>query len=105
MTSRLGVVAGVAGLILIALAGAAAPWLAPTGPYTPDLGARLGAPGGAHLLGQDTLGRDVLARVLYGTRISLGVATAAVGLSLAAGTVLGCVAGYAGRERVGAVTG
>ena len=96
MTSRLGVVAGVAGLIVIALAGAAAPWLAPTGPYTPDLGARLGAPGGAHLFGQDTLGRDVLARVLYGTRISLGVATAAVGLSLAAGTVLGCVAGYAG---------
>ena len=81
---------------MIALAGAAAPWLAPAGPYTPDLGARLGAPGGAHLFGQDTLGRDVLARVLYGTRISLGVATAAVGLSLAAGTVLGCVAGYAG---------
>jgi len=92
----LAVVIGVAGLLAVALAAAAAPWLAPAGPYATDLGAHLGRPGATHLLGQDTLGRDVLARVLYGARISLGVATATVALSLAAGTFLGGVAGYAG---------
>ena len=88
--------AGVATLLLLALAGAVAPWLAPAGPYAADLTGRLGTPSDAHLFGQDTLGRDVLARVLYGARISLGVGAATVVLSLAAGTLLGCVAGYAG---------
>src|SRR5439155_656721 len=88
--------AGVTTLVLLALAGAVAPWLAPAGPYAADLTGRLGPPSDAHLFGQDTLGRDVLARVLYGARISLGVGAATVVLSLAAGTLLGCVAGYAG---------
>jgi len=90
------VLVGLGALGVLALAGAAAPLLAPAGPYTTDLAARLGAPGDPHLFGQDTLGRDVLARVLYGARISLGVGVATVVLSLAAGTALGCVAGYAG---------
>ena len=88
--------AGASGLALLALAGAVAPVLAPAGPYAADLAARLGAPSDAHLFGQDTLGRDVLARVLYGARISLGVGVATVALSLTTGTLLGCVAGYAG---------
>ena len=88
--------AGVATLVLLALAGAVAPWLAPAGPYAADLTGRLGPPSDAHLFGQDTLGRDVLARVLYGARISLGVGAATVVVSLGAGTLVGCAAGYAG---------
>ena len=90
------VLVGASGLALLALAGAVAPVLAPAGPYAADLAARLGPPSDTHLFGQDTLGRDVLARVLYGARISLGVGAATVFLSLGAGTLLGCAAGYAG---------
>src|SRR5436305_1360215 len=73
--------AGVTTLVLLAPGGAVAPWLAPAGPYAADLTGRLGPPRDAHLFGQDTLGRDVLARVLYGARISLGVGAAPVVLS------------------------
>src|SRR5206468_929868 len=54
--------AGVTTLVLLALGGAVAPWLAPAGPYAADLTGRLGPPSDAHLFGQATLGRDVLAR-------------------------------------------
>src|SRR6266581_2150966 len=78
---RRGVVAGAAALLLLALAGAAAPLLAPD-PYATDLGARLAAPHAGHALGQDSLGRDVLARVIHGLLafpgLLLAIALAAV---------------------------
>lgn len=83
-------------LLVLALAGAAAPLLSSRDPFAIELGARLDPPRAAHPLGQDTLGRDVLVRVLYGARVSLAVATAAVALTLALGVLLGAVAGYAG---------
>jgi peptide/nickel transport system permease protein len=86
---------GGAVLLLLALAGAAAPHLAPD-PYATDLGARLAAPHAGHALGQDSLGRDVLARVLRGTRISLAVGASVVVLSLLAGTTVGAAAGWRG---------
>jgi peptide/nickel transport system permease protein len=89
-------VAGAAVLLALALAGAAAPLVAPSDPYATELSARLAPAGGTHPLGRDTLGRDVLARVLHGARISLAVGLAAVGLSLAFGVLLGAAAGYAG---------
>ena len=73
------VAAGAAVLLLLALAGAVAPLLVPD-PYATDLAARLAAPHAGHALGQDSLGRDVLARVLHGARISLAVGTAVVAL-------------------------
>ena len=65
--------------------------------YTPtqyDLTERLRGPSTKHLLGTDDRGRDVLSRMIYGTRISLSVGFVAVGIYIAIGTVLGAIAGY-----------
>jgi peptide/nickel transport system permease protein len=83
-------------LVLLALAGAASPHLAPSDPYATVLRDRLRPPRAGHPLGQDTLGRDVLARVLHGTRISLAVGGAAVAISLLIGVAVGALAGWAG---------
>lgn len=91
-------------LVLTLLLGAslAAPWLSRVDPLAQDFGASLRPPafgaGGSldHPLGTDRLGRDVLANVLYGLRVSLLVGTAAVLISLSLGVTLGLVAGYAG---------
>ncbi len=83
------------GLLAIVLAALLAPWLAPAPPDAIDLAAQLAPPSPAHPLGADFYGRDLLSRILYGSRITLLVATAAVVLSLAAGTLLGLLAGYA----------
>jgi peptide/nickel transport system permease protein len=90
------VAAGGAVLALLAVLAAAAPLVAPHDPLATDLDARLDPPARAHLLGQDTLGRDVLSRVLFGARISLAVGSSAVVLSLALGVLLGGLAGWAG---------
>jgi peptide/nickel transport system permease protein len=90
------VVGGVLALGVLALAAASAPVITPADPYRPLLGERLQPPRPGHLLGQDALGRDVLARVLHGGRISLAVGGATVLLSLIAGIALGAAAGYAG---------
>jgi peptide/nickel transport system permease protein len=58
-----------------------------------DLKARLVSPGGAHLMGTDDLGRDLLARMLYGGRISLAVGLAAMLMAITVGVVIGAVAG------------
>lgn len=75
--------------------------LAPEGPNKMDLGQRLQPPaitGAAndHLFGTDQLGKDVLARILYGSRLSLAVGLLAVLISCAGGVALGLVAGYFG---------
>lgn len=57
---------------------------------------RLAAPSGAHWFGTDELGRDVLARTLYGARVSLPIALILVVASMAIGSVLGAIAGYLG---------
>jgi len=92
---RGAVATGAAVLLVLALAGAAAPLLAPD-PYATDLGARLAPPRSAHALGQDSLGRDVLARVLHGARNSLAVGATVVALSLLVGVAIGAAAGYLG---------
>ena len=92
---RRAVAAGVALLLALALAGAAAPLLAPD-PSATDLETRLAPPRAAHLLGQDGLGRDLLARVLHGARVSLAVGASVVALSLLVGVPIGAAAGYLG---------
>jgi peptide/nickel transport system permease protein len=66
----------------------------PTATSLNDVLAPPGAPG--HILGTDALGRDILARCLYGSRISLIVAISSVGLGLSVGGTLGIIAGYRG---------
>jgi peptide/nickel transport system permease protein len=88
-------------LVLIAIA-LAAPLIAPQDPLQQSLRARLKAPtleapdGRAHLLGTDHLGRDVLSRVIYGSRVSLLVGFAAVVVGGAIGSALGLLAGFRG---------
>jgi peptide/nickel transport system permease protein len=73
----------------------AAPLVAPHDPNHTDLAVRLAAPGHhGFLLGTDGLGRDVLSRILYGARVSLGVAVATVLVSGIVGVGLGVIAGW-----------
>ena len=81
----------VAGMFAVALL---APWLAPYDPNLIELKEVLMPPSGAHLLGTDTLGRDVLSRVIYGSRISLLVGFVAVGIATLIGVLVGSLSGY-----------
>ncbi|HEY9842747.1 MAG: nickel transporter permease [Candidatus Sericytochromatia bacterium] len=65
-------------------------------PLASDLANRLLPPGPAHWFGTDDLGRDILARVVYGARISLLVGLISVGIALVIGSFIGVVAGYFG---------
>lgn len=87
---------GAAIVIGMALAATAGPWLAPLDPSLQELPMRLAGPSGAHPFGLDELGRDILARVLAGARISFFVALVVVGVSSVVGTLLGAIAGYFG---------
>ena len=79
--------------LLLALVG---PSLAPFDPARQELAARLASPSFAHPFGLDELGRDILARVLAGARISFLVGITVVTVSSVVGTLLGAVAGYLG---------
>ena len=79
--------------ILVALL---APVLAPYRPDVVDVSQRLLAPSVAHWLGTDTLGRDVLSRLIYGARVSLFVSIAVVFVGALFGTLVGGIAAYAG---------
>lgn len=68
--------------------------LIPIAPYRTDLSGMLAEPGGEHMLGTDDTGRDVLARMIWGTRISMSVGFIAVGISLIIGILMGAAAGY-----------
>jgi peptide/nickel transport system permease protein len=95
--------AAAAGVLLLIVASAAlAPWIAPYDPLAVDIRHRLAPPawmdhGSAeHLLGTDQVGRDLLARMIYGGRVSLVVGVAAVLMSATIGVLLGLSAGYFG---------
>src|SRR5215831_3325599 len=61
-----------------------------------DFKAKLKGPSHAHPLGTDDLGQDLLARMLYGGRVSLAVGVAAMLISISVGTAIGAIAGFAG---------
>src|SRR5262249_3821979 len=71
-------------------------WLAPYAPTTIFPGSEIRPPGPRFLLGTDEVGRDILSRVLYGSRVSLGVAIPSVALAVLGGTTLGVGLGYWG---------
>ncbi len=74
-----------------------APWVAPYGEDEQDRTASLASPSADHIFGTDRLGRDVLSRVIYGSRVSLRVGIIAVGIAAAIGIPLGLIAGFMGR--------
>jgi peptide/nickel transport system permease protein len=87
---------GMALIALVILVAIAGPALAPHDPLKPVPLDRLQPPSADHLFGTDSLGRDILSRVIYGARISLMIGLISVGISLVPGTLLGLTAGYFG---------
>jgi peptide/nickel transport system permease protein len=80
-------------LLIVALA---APWLAPYDPVAQNLPARLVAPSVAHWMGTDELGRDILSRIIFGTRVSMLVSVSVVFGAGIIGLAIGALAGYFG---------
>ena len=93
--NRLAVGGGVV-LAVLAVLCVAGPWFLRATYQEQNLDLGASAPGAAHWLGTDTLGRDLLVRLLYGGRISLGVGLSATFVALTIGVAYGAIAGYAG---------
>ncbi|HZP64082.1 MAG TPA: ABC transporter permease [Terriglobales bacterium] len=87
---------GVVLVIIFIICAMFAPFIAPQDPAHIDLPFRLARPSAAHWFGTDELGRDILSRVIYGSRISMLVGGCVVAGSLALGLIIGSVAGYYG---------
>jgi peptide/nickel transport system permease protein len=82
-------------LLMMMLAVVLGPYLWPVRINDIDFAAQLQGPSWAHPLGTDDLGQDLLARMLYGGRISLAVGLAAMSVSVCVGTIVGAIAGMA----------
>ncbi|GGO65812.1 ABC transporter permease [Nonomuraea cavernae] len=95
ITDRLALLGAVL-IVLITLAAVLAPWLAPYPADRLDPVLGLSPPSAEHWFGTDSLGRDLLTRVMHGGRTSLIIAVATLALSAGVGVTLGVVAGYAG---------
>ena len=93
--NRLAVVGAAVVFVLVILA-VLAPFIAPRDPNRPDVKQILAEPSRSHPLGTDSLGRDVLSRMLAGARVSLAVCFVSVGIATAIGILLGSIAGYNG---------
>jgi ABC-type dipeptide/oligopeptide/nickel transport system permease subunit len=90
-------VAGAVCLAALVLIAVCAPAIAPYDPIKVAMRERLQRPSAAHWLGTDQFGRDILSRIVYGTRVSLSVGLIAVGIGLGCGATLGLVAGFSRR--------
>lgn len=89
-------VVGLAILVVLVLASLGAQWLTSLDPNAINPSQTLLAPGGAHPMGTDNIGRDIWARFLYGGRLSLLVGVIAISIGATAGIAIGAVAGYFG---------
>ncbi|HLY88402.1 MAG TPA: ABC transporter permease [Acetobacteraceae bacterium] len=87
---------GLAIALLFLVLTVTAPWIAPYDPFDQDLSSALSPPSSDHLFGADQYGRDVLSRVMYGTRTALVAIVVAGGLALTVGGALGLIAGFVG---------
>ncbi|MFQ5455350.1 MAG: ABC transporter permease [Nitrospirota bacterium] len=89
-------IAGAVILIILVIVAIAAPILSPYNPFQQNITQGLSRPSNDHILGQDRLGRDILSRIIYGSRISLSVGISVVGISLIVGITIGALAGFYG---------
>ncbi len=87
---------GLALTMLLVVLALGAPWLAPANPTAQNLPARLSSPSGAHWLGTDELGRDILSRIFFGARVSMLVSISVVLGAGLVGLAIGSLAGYFG---------
>ncbi|HCQ67067.1 MAG TPA: D,D-dipeptide ABC transporter permease, partial [Rhodobacteraceae bacterium] len=84
-------------LVILVVIALAAPLLAPMDPFAQNLAGRLRPPGTeGHLLGTDSLGRDILSRLIHGSRITLYIVALVAIIAPIAGLLVGTIAGYAG---------
>jgi peptide/nickel transport system permease protein len=90
------VIFGLVVLFILTITAIFAGQLAPYNPYAQDLDNILQQPSGTHLLGTDSIGRDTLSRLIYGTRTALEVGFITVAISTVVGVTLGILAGYFG---------
>jgi len=95
LKSRIGVL-GIVFIGILLFVAIFAPLLAPHDPLEQNIMTRYQAPSSEHLLGTDEMGRDILSRIIYGSRISLQVGLFSIGLALVIGVFLGLIAGYYG---------
>jgi peptide/nickel transport system permease protein len=93
--NRLALV-GLALVLVLAASAAFAPWLAPYDPARQSLIEKRAKPGGKYVLGADEFGRDILSRVIYGSRVALLVGLLSAAIAVAGGLLLGTFAGFAG---------
>ncbi|HEY2921801.1 MAG TPA: ABC transporter permease [Candidatus Binatia bacterium] len=96
MANKLWFSLGIAILLLLAISALLAPILAPHDPLRQNLAQDLITYSSAHPLGTDKLGRDILSRTIYGSRISLIVGVSTVALSLTIGFLIGSLSGFFG---------
>lgn len=87
---------GVAVVLVLSLAAIFAPQIAPHDPNHVDLRAAEQGPSAKHLFGTDKNGRDILSRIIYGTRVSLSVGLISVSIYIIIGITLGAISGYYG---------
>ena len=93
---RRGAMVGLVVVVAFIAMAVLAPWLAPFDPIETSWSAIRQAPSAAHWFGTDDIGRDVLSRVVWGTRASLMAGVVSVSISLALGVPIGLAAGFAG---------
>jgi len=87
---------GVVFVVFFTICAVFAPWIAPQDPAHINLATRLSPPSLAQVCGSDELGRDILSRIIYGSRISMLVGSCVVAASLGIGLIIGSIAGYYG---------
>ena len=95
-TKNIFIIIGITIVITLFLLSSFASLISPYNPADQNLYERLQEPGLSHLLGQDSLGRDILSRIIYGSRVSLKVGFLTIFISGIIGTLIGSVAGYYG---------
>jgi ABC-type dipeptide/oligopeptide/nickel transport system permease subunit len=93
LSARGAIIGGAVLLVAVSLA-VLAPVVSPYDPLKQDLNSLLSPPSAEHLLGTDNVGRDILARVIWGTRVSLIAGAGSVAIAVLAGCLLGLLAGY-----------
>jgi peptide/nickel transport system permease protein len=91
-----GSLIGLTMVLMLITVAILAPWIAPYDPLKMGAGRRLQPPTWAHPFGTDEFGRDMLSRIIIGSRLTLTVGAVAVGISATTGLVIGLVGGYAG---------
>jgi peptide/nickel transport system permease protein len=96
LVRRRGAMVGLAVVVFFVALALLAPWIAPYDPLATSWSAVRKAPSAAHYFGTDEIGRDVLARVIWGARASLLAGVISVSISLAIGVPIGLAAGYIG---------